>query len=172
MGCLVVTQAFEDSECQQGKLPASLYLMTLIASASNALYLFFGGELCAVKHSAVLGIVFQCTHSVFYVRVDKVEEVHVDLVISLQITQEKWVFFRKQLHKKRAMAFLTRSVGRFIHIDNGKKAMQYLCVGIESLVKMWCDVIREWMKLIQKENHQNTLSNRALNRVLFLHSLL
>lgn len=49
--------------------------------------------------------------------------------------------------------------------------MQYLCVGIESLVKMWCDVIREWTKLIQKKNHQNTLSNRALNRVLFLYSL-
>lgn len=66
--------------------------MTLIASPSNALYLFFRGELCAVKHSAVLGIVFQCTHLFFYVRVDKVEEVHVDLVISLQITQEKCFF--------------------------------------------------------------------------------
>lgn len=50
--------------------------------------------------------------------------------------------------------------------------MQYLCAGIESLEKMWCDVIREWMKLIQKKNYQNTLSNRALNRVLLLYSLL
>lgn len=50
--------------------------------------------------------------------------------------------------------------------------MQHLYIAIESLVKMWCDVIREWMKLIQKKNHQNTLSSRALNRVLFLYSLL
>lgn len=40
----------------QGKLFTPLYQMTLLASPSNTLYLFFRGELCAVKHSAVLGI--------------------------------------------------------------------------------------------------------------------
>lgn len=78
----------------QGKLSTLLYSMTLLASPSNIFYLFFRGELCAVKHSAVLGI-WHCflmhTLLFFYVRVGKVE-VYVDLVISLQITQEKYFF--------------------------------------------------------------------------------
>lgn len=67
--------------------------MTLLASPSNVFYLFFRGELYAVKHSAVL-VIWHCflmhTLLFFYVRFGKVEEVYVDLVISLQTTQEKY----------------------------------------------------------------------------------
>lgn len=75
------------------------------------------GELCVVKHSAMLGIWhFIPTYTLlfFYVRVYKVEEACVDLVISLQTTEEKYFFFRKQLQKESAMAFLTHS-GRALH---------------------------------------------------------
>lgn len=69
----------------------------------------------ACSYARHLHIVFQyrCCY-IFYVRIGNVEEVHVDLVIFLQTTQEKCVFFRKQLHKERAMAFLTLS-GRALH---------------------------------------------------------
>lgn len=81
--------------------------MTLVASPSNALYLFFRGELCAVKHSAELGI-WHCfpmyTLLFFYVRVGKVEEVRVDLVISLQTTQEK-CFFQETITQGKGNGF-------------------------------------------------------------------
>lgn len=38
--------------------------------------------------------------------------------------------------------------------------------GLESSLKMWRDVIREWIKLIQKKNYQTRLSNRAVNSVI------
>lgn len=38
--------------------------------------------------------------------------------------------------------------------------------GLESSLKMWRDVIRQWMKLIQKKNHQTRLSNKALNTAI------
>ena len=81
--------------------------MTLLASPSNALSLFFRGELCAIKHAAVLGI-WHClpmyTLLFFYVRVGKVEEVHVDLVISLQTTQEK-CFFQETITQGKGNGF-------------------------------------------------------------------
>lgn len=148
--------------------------MTTPASPSNALYLLFRGELCAIKHLAVSGT-WHCfpVHMLlfFYVRVGKVEEVHIDLVISLQTTPEKHFFFPgNNSTRKGQWLFWPIQAGHFIHIDNGKKGMQYPCwhwiIGEDVA---WGD--KRSIKQIQRQNHQNTLSNRALNRVLFPHSL-
>lgn len=144
--------------------------MTLLASPSNIFYLFFRGELCAVKHSAVLGI-WRCflmhTLLFFYVRVAR-----------LRKCMLTWSFHRKQ-HKRSIFFQETITQGKvngfadlswwgtsFILIMGRKLCNISEVAGLESLVKMWCDVIREWMKLIQRKSNQNRLSNRAFNSVI------
>lgn len=144
--------------------------MTLLGSPSNALYLFFRGELCAVKHSAMLGIytLFSSIDAAIFFMLELAVSKKCMLTWSFPCRQcKRSVFFSENNYTRKGQwLFWPFLVGHFIHIDNGKKAMQYLCAGIESLEKMWCDVIREWMKLIQKKNHQNTFKQSTSQNVI------
>lgn len=102
--CLVLFQPFEDSECHTGKVVHPFALHDTASIPFKYLAFILRGELGVVKHSAVLGIwhFFPNVHTVifFYVRVYRVEEVRVDLVISWQTAEEKWVFSGNNYKRK------------------------------------------------------------------------